>query len=164
MMEKLPIRRELGTPGVTLSSAENVYTSHQHRFGNGVRAQYRLVSGRNHRHSKQGTFAVVFGFRCEIDWGIDFTQRWQEFRGRWNIGHFAEGVIYALVIESRHLVSSTLKCICHGGPRRALIANWSTFSYKCRSKWKSWFFVATSNSSIRSAFVMLRSKSLIRIP
>ena len=46
------------------------------------------VSG-NHQ-SKKGKSVVVLRLHCEAEWRVDFIQCWQENRGRWNIGHFAE--------------------------------------------------------------------------
>ena len=43
----------------------------------------------NHQ-SKKGKSVVVLRLHCEAEWRVDFIQCWQENRGRWNIGHFAE--------------------------------------------------------------------------
>ena len=50
--------------------------------------QSGTVSG-NHQ-SKKGKSVVVLRLHCEAEWRVDFIQCWQENRGRWNIGHFAE--------------------------------------------------------------------------
>lgn len=50
------------------------------------------------------------------------------------------------------------------GPWGEPTAKTSTCFYKFPSKWKRWFFVETSNSSVRLVLVMLRSYCLIRTP
>ena len=92
---------------------ESIWLFH-HGFGNAVKIQYQLVSRRrlsvwsgtvsDNHHSKKEKSVVVLKFLYETEWRVDFIQCSQEYRGRWNIGHFAKAFIDKGRIESSHLV------------------------------------------------------------
>ena len=147
--------------GLILSSVENAYTWRQHGFGNAINAQYRLVSRRVVDHilmiaiPRKGSLplsssSMKLSERC-ISFSVNKNPEADE----------TSGILLRVSSTYRLKIAGILFCFFSfssinafaiSGPRGEPMATPSTCSYKFLSKWKGWFFVAISNSSIRSVF------------